>query len=79
MKKKAFRKRLVLSKTTVVNLDAAQMGGIDVGSLVKTGCATEVYNCTTADPMRVCLTACIPDPTEPDTSVAVPCRATDCC
>lgn len=79
MKKKVFSKRLVFSKTTVVNLNAAQMGGLDAGSLVKTGCATAVYNCTTVDPMRVCLTACIPDPPEPDTSVNVPCRITDCC
>jgi hypothetical protein len=83
MKKKAFRKRLVLSKTTVVNLDAAQMGGIDIGgTLVKTACPpceTAVYNCTTVDPMRVCLTTCNCGSTEPDTSVEVPCRITDCC
>lgn len=84
MKKKVFKKRLVLNKTTVADLDLGGMnaviggdsGDILCGEKTRTcqACPTEVYNCTTADPGRICLNTC----DCPETTVVI-CRYTDCC
>jgi hypothetical protein len=67
MKKKVFSKRLELNKKTVANLDGGQManakGGSDEFLCITvpqcTQLATCMYNCTTADPNRICYITCV--------------------
>lgn len=67
MKKKTFTKRLELNKKTVANLDGSQMAEVKGGSIEFicitipncTQMATCMYNCTTADPNKICYITCV--------------------
>ena len=82
MKKKSFRKHLILNKETVANLNEGLLNQIKGGTTVISVCIifktcpgqTVLFNCTTQDPNQICVNTC----NCPDTSVGVPCKYTEC-